>query len=154
MPWKIIHWIIGQFLGPLLRKRKEGDAIQISDRRPLLREPFVYRKLSPSTGYWSESDQYDTAETLDWRRCCFMEFEAARAHCLVHHGRRICCRNPRSQWLRSFISEAFGSNLESTTVFSDNQSAIALSRYHTRDEANLINLSPHRKTTKFKHNRK
>jgi len=38
-------------------------------------------------------------------------------------------------WLRSFISEVFGSNLESTTLFSDNQSAIALSRdhqYHAR----------------------
>jgi hypothetical protein len=33
-------------------------------------------------------------------------------------------------WLRSFIGEVFGTNLESTTLFSDNQSAIALSREH------------------------
>src|SRR6202040_1449295 len=38
-------------------------------------------------------------------------------------------------WLRSFINEVFGSTLEPTTLFSDNKSAIALSRdhqYHAR----------------------
>ena len=38
-------------------------------------------------------------------------------------------------WLRSLISEVFGDNLDSTTLFSDNQSTIALSKdhqYHTR----------------------
>src|ERR1700722_18694512 len=38
-------------------------------------------------------------------------------------------------WLRSFINEVFGSTFEPTTLFSDNKSAIALSRdhqYHTR----------------------
>ena len=38
-------------------------------------------------------------------------------------------------WLRSLISEVFGDNLDSTTLFSDNQSAIALSKdhqYHAR----------------------
>jgi hypothetical protein len=38
-------------------------------------------------------------------------------------------------WLRSLISEVFGDTLEATTLFSDNQSAIALSKdhqYHAR----------------------
>ena len=38
-------------------------------------------------------------------------------------------------WLRSFIGEVFGSTLTPTTLFSDNKSAIALSRdhqYHAR----------------------
>jgi hypothetical protein len=38
-------------------------------------------------------------------------------------------------WLRSLISEVFGGTLEATTLFSDNQSAIALSKdhqYHAR----------------------
>jgi hypothetical protein len=38
-------------------------------------------------------------------------------------------------WLRSLISEVFGDTLEVTTLFSDNQSAIALSKdhqYHVR----------------------
>jgi hypothetical protein len=38
-------------------------------------------------------------------------------------------------WLHSFISEVFGDTLESITLFSDNQSAIALSKdhhYHAR----------------------
>jgi hypothetical protein len=33
-------------------------------------------------------------------------------------------------WLRSLISQIFGSDLEPTTLFSDNQSAIALSKDH------------------------
>jgi hypothetical protein len=33
-------------------------------------------------------------------------------------------------WLCSFISEIFGNTLESTTLFLDNQSAVALSKYH------------------------
>jgi hypothetical protein len=38
-------------------------------------------------------------------------------------------------WLRSFIGEVFGSTLTPTMLFSDNKSAVALSRdhqYHTR----------------------
>jgi hypothetical protein len=38
-------------------------------------------------------------------------------------------------WLRSFTSEVFGTTLEPTTIFSDNKSAIALSKdhqYHAR----------------------
>ena len=38
-------------------------------------------------------------------------------------------------WLRSFTSEVFGDSLEPTTIFSDNKSAITLSKdhqYHAR----------------------
>ena len=33
-------------------------------------------------------------------------------------------------WLRQLISQLFGTNLDATTVFSDNQSAIALAKEH------------------------
>ena len=40
-------------------------------------------------------------------------------------------------WLRSLISEVFGTTLDATTLFSDNQSAIALTKdhqYHARSK--------------------
>jgi hypothetical protein len=47
-------------------------------------------------------------------------------------------------WLRPFIGEVFGSTLTPTTLFSDNKSAIALSRdhqYHARTKH--INIRYH-----------
>jgi len=53
---------------------------------------LVCRVLIRNTSVW-----YRVAEMPFTQMCRFMEIEAARAHCLVHHGWKICCCNPHSQ---------------------------------------------------------
>ena len=64
-----------------------------------------------------------------WRRR-ILECQTTRNRLLINHRKRITYAAKEALWLHSLISQIFGITLPSTTLFSDNQSAITLTKEH------------------------
>ena len=65
-----------------------------------------------------------------WYRCCFMGFKETTHSNSVFSRRRICCNNKCCMSSRLDAENFERSFVEPTTIFCDNNSAIALSKNH------------------------